>query len=743
MPETEKERPGQGAPQSSKTTVSSVPNGLTEDQTTALDIAHSLVEAGVPVFAAARNSSVDLNSRMPFHLPNGWQQWKANHGAVDRWRPGMALAAVCGVQFDVLDTDIQNGGAATRRELEAAGLWPESFGTASTPSGGTHDLIIRTHLAKGVPATGVDLQAGADDGTGRGFVFIAPTVRISKTTGQEGTYRWTTVPDLGALKAAQPSETHKRFLIHVSKPKERKKAEPAKVRPAAPAVDDFYDMAGTFDGSYWTPEQADREIQRLLDEMTQLKAGEIQGGVGGRARRIGRFIESGHITEQDAHARILEAVEAGDVHSDAWNKANGYKWMIRNVILKAFENAQAKDEPFDVLSGERLESWNNAGKHGVPRDAWVDPAALARRAAARRVDLTPYLDGTYTPLIPSVGEHRDCGHQMLYPAKWHTVVALNASGKSWFGLWHVVGELRAGHTVAYAHFEETQPAGTLDRLRLMAPELTIDQIRDRFLWLDCSTAWSPGEFARVLPEGVTLVVLDGINAAATQHGEDPNLPAAVNAYRNLFVTPATKLGAAVLSLGHPPKARDRQGERHGFGSTAWLDVVDGVGFRMEAAPKKPIRRGQDGYSMVWSVKDRYGQVEALGALDESREAGWYKLGAFHVDSSQEGRVKARLGLLDLTAEGEQKDRIDHLAEAVLELLGTERLGGRFGSQRDLTTALKAARVKHSASDLAPALERLTDRGVLVYPEVEGRNRPRPGWLAPAPSDSGSDDYDSA
>jgi hypothetical protein len=146
--------------------------------------------------------------------------------------------------------------------------------------------------------------------------------------------------------------------------------------------------------------------------------------------------------------------------------------------------------------------------------------------------------------------------------------------------------------------------------------------------------------------------------------------------------------------------------------------------------------------MVYVVKDRYGQVEALGALDTERDAGWYKLGAFHVDSSEDGRIKARLGLLDLAADGEQKDRIDHLTQAVLDMLATEKMAGRFASQRDLSTALKAARVKHSASDLAPALERLVDRGALIYPEPQGRNKPRPGWL-PSGSDSGAESLDSA
>jgi hypothetical protein len=129
----------------------------------------------------------------------------------------------------------------------------------------------------------------------------------------------------------------------------------------------------------------------------------------------------------------------------------------------------------------------------------------------------------------------------------------------------------------------------------------------------------------------TLVVLDGINAACSLHGWNPNETGGVGAYRLTFEKPATKRDAAVLSLGHPPKARDRQDERHGYGSTAWLDEVDGVGFRMEAA-KVPIRRGHRGGSRLYAVKDRDDQVKQHGHQVVNRD-GWSYLGQFVLDDT--------------------------------------------------------------------------------------------------------------
>jgi hypothetical protein len=269
---------------------------------------------------------------------------------------------------------------------------------------------------------------------------------------------------------------------------------------------------------------------------------------------------------------------------------------------------------------------------GVLRDDLDELAAENRPdKPRRRVNLLPFLNGTYSPPPPSVGGNRDDDQQLLYPGRWHTLIAPTAAGKSWFAVWHVVAELRLGHNVGYAHFEEHGPAGMLDRIRQVAPDLTIDDLLERFVWLDCSSVWKTEEFAASLPERPSLIVLDGIVAACSQHGWIADKPESVGAYRGRFVTPATKAGAAVISLGHPVKARDRQTERHGFGASAWLDEVDGVAFRMESG-KIPIRRGGRGYSVLFTVKDRYGQVEMSGRPDEKRD-GWFYLGAFTVDSS--------------------------------------------------------------------------------------------------------------
>jgi hypothetical protein len=354
-----------------------------------------------------------------------------------------------------------------------------------------------------------------------------------------------------------------------------------------------------------------------------------------------------------------------------------------------------------------------------------------RQTTARRVSLRPFLDGTYVPPQPIVGAEREAGAaRLLYAGRWHTAIGLTTAGKSWWALWHAVAELRRGNTVAYGHFEEPSPAGTLDRIRCVAPDLDIDTIDKLLVWVDCSTRFTgPSEWSATVPDHATLAVLDGINAACSMHGWDVNAPDAVGNYRALFVTPITRRGTAALSLGHPPKARDRQGERHGFGSSAWLDEVDGVGFRIEAAKSTPIRRGREGYSAAYVVKDRYGQVEVLGTAEEARESGWYYVGAFHVDSSPAlNNTLLWMTAPSSTPAGDPRSKYDVLADDIARVLA-EPGGHRFASVRALKSRLRAAEVPFGNDDLEAALVKLATRGVIEWPEVES-GKSRPGWLSP-------------
>lgn len=183
--------------------------GLSAEQAEALHIAGELIDAGAPVFVAKPCPTHWGTGVCPigkphgaggYHLPNQWQKTVASRVWLDRWNPGDALALVGGVAVDAIDEDPRNGGDISVTEMQSAGQWPRVFGVAETPSGGRHYLISVTGEAEcNGFMPGLDLQSGQPDGAGRAFVFIAPTVKASKTDGTLGAYRWVKVPELDML----------------------------------------------------------------------------------------------------------------------------------------------------------------------------------------------------------------------------------------------------------------------------------------------------------------------------------------------------------------------------------------------------------------------------------------------------------------------------------------------------------------------------------------------------------------
>lgn len=156
----------------------------------ALERAHLLVDYGVPIFRGRLR--VDGNPEPTDRRWKNWQKTKPSHDAVDGWEPGEALCGVMGSTFDVLDIDPRSGGSLSFKRLarELGEDGPEVYWEVWTPSGGRHLYIACLDIGKHTGfLKGLDLQGGRSDGTSRGFVFLPPTVRPSKVTGEVLHYR--------------------------------------------------------------------------------------------------------------------------------------------------------------------------------------------------------------------------------------------------------------------------------------------------------------------------------------------------------------------------------------------------------------------------------------------------------------------------------------------------------------------------------------------------------------------------
>lgn len=320
----------------------------------ALQIARDLIDMGVPVFSAYPNHGAGPE----FIYPDAWPTFKPNQRQVDLWRPGMALAMVTGVVFDVLDIDPRNGGEASLKALndalgwDAEGAGPQWYGTALTPSAGQHVLFGRTLLAKTTKlGKGLDLQAGDSHGEGRGFVFIAPTVRVSKYGPAEGKpveYRWLNPPE-----APRPGRDGGlvRLVEHIVTLRGSARAERTK-RTSGPAVPVDTSDTDAFDyPAEWTADEANRQIDEQTRAVMAATDGEVNNVLGGAARVLGRFVAGGYLAEDTAVARLMEALELGGVHSDRWNVSHRKGWTAATVIAAGLANGAA--EPWTVEPAPR------------------------------------------------------------------------------------------------------------------------------------------------------------------------------------------------------------------------------------------------------------------------------------------------------------------------------------------------------------------------------------------------------
>lgn len=163
----------------------------------ALAEAHRLIQLGCAVFIARpardrRTLHWDANwghGGSGYWLPEDWESTPVSLSTLDRYQYGDALGLVTGHALDVLDVDPRNGGDADLAQLAELGLVPTAYAKAATPSGGVH-LFTAPHRVRKTKRGGLDLQAGDAQGQGRGFVWIAPTVRRSKVDQQIRPYVW-------------------------------------------------------------------------------------------------------------------------------------------------------------------------------------------------------------------------------------------------------------------------------------------------------------------------------------------------------------------------------------------------------------------------------------------------------------------------------------------------------------------------------------------------------------------------
>lgn len=298
-----------------------------------LHVARLLIELGIPVFVAKPAMSGGVwnpkggTGRCGFVLPREWQKtiatanWlPAPDGTIAKgfegraWQPGDALGAVGGHGLDFVDVDLRTEGAeASWAELQA--VMPPVYFTQTSPSGGFHAAVASMDVGERVGfVPGIDLRAGRADGTGRGFIFLSPTVKLSKVTDEVMPYAVTEMSlleklalsdDPAAVLAADDTDDLRAIVA-------AEKAHPA-VFMEVGEVDGLLPY-NAFGGAanVKTVSEATEHINRKLNDLRAARKGYVYDALNTAALQVGHYVPSMYTVEQ-----------AEEVLRDALNTATG------------------------------------------------------------------------------------------------------------------------------------------------------------------------------------------------------------------------------------------------------------------------------------------------------------------------------------------------------------------------------------------------------------------------------------
>lgn len=337
---------------------------LTREQFDALDIARGLARAGIPVFVAYPS-----DSGTGFTPPPAWEQTIADPTVVETWRPGLALCAVMGCGLDLIDVDPRNGGDAATMN----GSTPISYGIAATPSGGLHSFIRSTGAgSRDKVWTGIDVKSGMLDGSSRGFAFIAPTVRKSKSTGEPTPYTWVQAPDLARLAASANDTSGEALAARIRE----LRAETGVRRAGGP--DWWQNLLNSKE-----PQSSPAAQRAINEKLTEVREWSTASPTGFRqvllraALTLGGYVGGGYLDEADARGQLAEAVGA------VWNAldADDALWIEQGL-------ADGATQPFYVYTAEDEQNWQAAYvpteepapgqvESDIPADPpWTDYSAL-------------------------------------------------------------------------------------------------------------------------------------------------------------------------------------------------------------------------------------------------------------------------------------------------------------------------------------------------------------------------------
>jgi hypothetical protein len=539
-----------------------------------LAVARLLVKAGMPIFLAYP----DPDSKLEYRLPVGWQQTECDPAIVDAWRPGLALCAVTGRVFDLVDIDPRSGGSEEQIEL------PHSYLTAQTPSGGRHHFVRALGVSSldGKVAPGVDIKSGTLEGTGRGFAFIAPTVRTSKVSGGRAEYGWVLGPDGPGLPspdqlAADGSGGRLRARVMELRRTQPQRIEPRRI-PYSAAVREF-----------------DRAVRGLVDDLRRWQVmgwgGDAHSGLLATTTHLAR------LSHEQAEAAFRWAFAAAGVVPDEADLTKLHSAIERAVpdIVIPDEQLSAQerfflggDSPLDVtprLLGGAVGLTTTTSPPGTSsNDDVFAPVTRARFRSRKPAPEARY--GAFGGSVP-----------VFYGEGVHWLQGESESGKTWVALAVLADVLRQGGTGLYVDHEDTEDR-VLERLEQLG--VTDDEI-ERLVYVDGGSVNYFTLVGHVSEVRYAVTVIDGVTSSLSSAGLSGRDEQELTKWCDLL----PRRALMSICIDHVVKARDDRGGM-AIGSQAKKSVVTGSSF--EVVCERKFGRGKDGVIVLNLQKDKPGGI---------------------------------------------------------------------------------------------------------------------------------------
>lgn len=327
---------------------------------------------------------------------------------------------------------------------------------------------------------------------------------------------------------------------------------------------------------------------------------------------------------------------------------------------------------------------------GVEFDSWLP------------VDLFNAVNGTVTQIEPQYGIRND-GVCLLYPGKEHVAIGETEAAKTWFMYFIAAYLLCSGKAVTIIDFEDDEVTAASRFLELGVPTETLLNTK-LFRYVRPNEPITADKQARLLDNNPALVGFDGVTEAYGLHNWAIKENDDAARFRQMYVKPCLRLGAATLACDHVVKDPSSRG-RYAIGGVHKLNGLTGAAFTLEN--RQPFGRERIGKTAVFISKDRPGYLRRHSVRQDDQDF----FGLFVGDATS-GRMQLQLEAPNNG--GIIADKYDSFKRRICEVIAKN--GGTYKGFGNL-----AAVVGGDRNHVLAALRRLLDDGYLTE-TTEGQSK---------------------